>query len=292
MAEFESQRKTLGAKGALVLDEAARRRRRTIRWPEDAAWLQEITPAPQRLLSRLKERGFLYAAGRNRYVIAPPGTKTIRQAASPELLADLYLRPYGDYYVGFLSALIAHRLTDLHSQVTYVAMRQSSKPRNVPSGFKVAELADSVWPLPESDELERVRVGDSKEFAFRASLERTLVDGLLRPDLSAGIETVVTAWARGKSRPEVRWDRVAGIADRIGGATARRTAFLLRLLGFDSLADMHFSKISGRTTSPVFDRSRSFDLPPGRTQRDSQTGVVINVPLEYLRGWIAGASIG
>jgi hypothetical protein len=156
----------------------------------------------------------------------------------------------------------------------------------------VAELANSVWPLPESDELERVRVGDSKEFAFRASLERTLIDGLLRPDLSAGIETVVTAWARGKSRPEVRWDRVAGIADRIGGATARRTAFLLRLLGFDSLVDLHFSKISGRTTSPVFDRSRSFDLAPGRTHRDSQTGVVVNVPLEYLRGWIAGASIG
>lgn len=275
-----------------MLDEVARRRRRTIRWPEDAEWLQEITPAPQRLLSRLKEGGLLYGVGRNRYVIAPPGTKSVRQAASPELLADLFFGPHGDYYVGFLSALIAHRLTDLHSQLTYVAMRQGGKPRNVPSGFRVAEFADAIWPAPESDELERVRIADSKEFAFRASLERTLVDGLLRPELSAGIETVVAAWARAKGRPEVRWDRVAGIASRIGGATARRTSFLLRLLGFESLVDVHFSDISGRKTSPVFDRSRSFDLPADEVRRDRDTGVVVNVPMEYLRGWIAGASTG
>jgi predicted transcriptional regulator of viral defense system len=282
----------VGAKGALVLDEAASRRRRTIRWPEDAEWLEEITPAPQRLLSRLKERGLLYGAGRNRYVIAPAGTKSIRQAAPPELLADLYFRPHGDYYVGFLSALIAHRLTDLHSQTTYVAMRQGSKPRNVPSGFKVAELADAIWPVPGGDELQRIRIADSKEFALRASLERTLIDGLVRPDLSAGIETVVTAWARAKSHPEMQWNRVAEIASRIGGATQRRTSFMLRLLGFDALVDTRFSGISGRKTSLVFDRSRSFDLPSDEVRRDSETGVIINVPMEYLRGWIAGAGIG
>ena len=289
MADLE---KTLGAKGAQVVDEAARRRRLTIRWPEDAEWLREITPAPQRLLGRLKERGVLYGIGRNRYVVAPPGTRSIQQAASPELLADLIFRPYGDYYVGFLSALIAHRLTDLHSQITYVAMRRGDKPRNVPVGFRVVELTDSVWPVPGDDELERVRIAGSKEFAYRASLERTLIDGLLRPDLSAGIETVVTAWARAKGRPDVRWDRVAVIAKRIGGATARRTSFLLGLLGFESLVETYFSNISGRKTSPVFDRSHSFDLPPGKTRRDSSTGVVINVPIDYLRGWIAGASIG
>lgn len=288
----ESRRKTLGAKGASVLDEAARRKRRTIRWPEDSEWLEAITPAPQRLLSRLKAGGLLYGAGRNRYVIAPPGTSSIRQAASPELLADLWFRPHGAYYVGFLSALIAHRLTDLHSQVTYVAMRQGTKPRSVPSGFKVAGLTEAAWPVPGSGELERVRISDSKEFVCRASLERTLIDGLLRPDLSAGIEAVVTAWARARDRSDVRWDLVAEIAGGIGGATARRTSFLLRLLGFESLVEKHFSNVSGRQTSPIFDRSRSFDLPAGEGHRDKETGVVVNVPMGYLRGWISGASIG
>lgn len=288
----EEARKTLGAKGALVLDEAARRRRKTIRWPQDAAWLQEITPAPQRLLSRLKDNGLLYAAGRNRYVIAPAGTKSIRQAASPELLADLAFRPHGDYYVGFLSALIAHRLTDLHSEVTYVAMRQGARPRIVPDGFKVTEIPADAWPKSNDEEVERIRLDDSKEFVYRSSLERTLVDSLLRPDLSGGIETVVTCWAGAIDRSDVRWDLVAEIAQRVGDATMRRTAFLLRLLGFDGLVDSRFPEFQGRTTSTLFDRSRGFDLPKDQVRRDRDTGVKINVPIDYLRGWIAGASVG
>jgi len=286
------QQKTVGSKGASVLEEAARRRRRTIRWPEDAGWLQEITPAPQRLLGRLKDNGLLCAAGSNRFVIAPPGASSIRQAASPELLADLAFRPHGDYFVGFLSALIAHRLTDLHSEVTYVAMRQGSKPRKVPDGFKVAELPKGAWPDAGDAEIERVRIADSKEFFHRSSIERTLVDALLRPDLSGGIETVVAAWARAKARPEVRWHRVVEIADRTGDAATRRVAFLLRTLGFDELVESWPTKIEGRRSSPLFDRSREFESAGERPPRDRETGVMVNVPPGYLRGWIQGAAVG
>lgn len=285
--------RTAGAKAARVLDEAARRRRRTIRWPADSGWLQEITPAPQRLLSRMKKRGLLYAVGSNRYVIAPHGTTSIEQAAGPELLADLTLGPHGPYYVGFLSSLIAHRLTDLHSEITFVAMRQGHRPRSTPSGLKVAELSPAAWPAADTGEIERVRVIEGfKEFAFRSSLERSLVDGLLRPDLCAGIETVVSAWARAGRRSDVSWDRVAQIARQIGGATSRRAAFLLGLLGLDPVVDRHFADLEGRRTSTLFDRSRGFALEATDTERDSRTGVVLNVPRSYLRGWIQGASVG
>jgi predicted transcriptional regulator of viral defense system len=286
-----ADRKTVGSKGASVLEEASRRRRRTIRWPEDAGWLEEITPAPQRLLSRLKDSGLLYAAGSNRFVIAPRGAGSIRQAASPELLADLAFRPHGDYFVGFLSALIAHRLTDLHSEVTYVAMPQGSKPRKVPDGFKVAELPKGTWPVAGDEEIERVRIADSKEFFRRSSIERTLVDALLRPDLSGGIETVVAAWARAKARPEVRWHQVVEIAVRIGDAATRRVAFLLRMLGFDELVESWPTKIDGRRSSPLFDRSREFEPAGERPARDRETGVMINVPRGYLRGWIQSAGV-
>jgi predicted transcriptional regulator of viral defense system len=291
MTAMDSQ-KTLGAKGASVLEEAGRRRRRTIRWPEDSDWLSEITPAPKRLLSRLKDSGLLYAAGTNRFVIAPPGARSIRQAASPELLADLAFRPHGDYYVGFLSGLIAHHLTDLHSELTYVAMLQGTKPRKVPDDFKVAELPAGHWPTPESEEIERVRISDSKEFFYRSSIERTLVDSLLRPDLSGGIETVVGAWARAKRQPDVRWDLVAEIAKRVGDAAFRRTVLLLRLLGFDGLVEARLAEIDARKASPIFDRSREFELPKEQVRRDRETGVRMNVPPEYLRGWISGATIG
>lgn len=283
-------RKTVGPKGAAVLDEAARRRRRTIRWPEDADWLNEITPAPKRLLSRLKQNGLLYAAGSNRFVIAPPGTSSISQAASSDLLADLAFRPRGDYYIGFLSALIAHRLTDVHTEVTFVAMPQGSKPRKVPRGFNVAELPTSHWPVPDGREIERIRFSDSKEFFFRSSLERTLVDSLLRPDLSGGIEAVVIAWARARQRPDVRWDLAIEIARRIGDAAVRRVVFLLRLLGLERLIEADLIRIDGRKTSTLFDRGRSFNLPDEQIRRDRDTGVRVNVPPDYLRGWISGAS--
>jgi predicted transcriptional regulator of viral defense system len=286
------KRKTLGAKGALVLDEAARRRRRTIRWPEDSEWLSEITPAPQRLLGRLKDNGLLYSAGKNRFVIAPPGTRSIRQAASSELLADLAFRPHGEYYLGFLSGLIAHRLTDLHSETTYVAMLQGTKPRKVPDKFIVAQLPASCWPNFKDEEIERIRVSNSKEFFYRSSLERTLVDSLLRPDLSGGIETVVGAWARAKSQAGVRWDLVASIAKQIGDAAFRRTVLLLRLLGFDALVESRLPQIDARRASPIFDRSREFEPPREQVRRDRETGVKINVPSHYLRGWISGATIG
>jgi len=285
-------RKTVGSKGASLLEEAARRRRRTIRWPEDAGWLEEISPAPQRLLSRLKDSGLLFGAGRNRFVIAPPGTASIRQAAPPELLADLAFRPHGDYFVGFLSALIAHRFTDLHSEVTYVAMQQGVKPRKVPDGFKVAELPKSAWPLAGEEEIERVRIADSKEFFHRSTIERTLVDTLLRPDLSGGFETVVAAWARARSRPEVRWHLVAEIAIRIGDAAMRRVFFMLRMLGFDNLVESWPMKIDGRRSSPLLDRSREFEPTGERPRRDRETGVRVNVPPGYLRGWIQGAAVG
>jgi predicted transcriptional regulator of viral defense system len=276
-----------------VLDRAARNQRRTIRWPADSSWLEEITPAPQRLLSRMKRQGLLYGAGSNRYVIAPPGTTSVEQAAPPELLADLRFSSRGPYYLGFLSGLIAHRLTDLHSETTVVAIREGHRPHGTPPGFKIAELSPSAWPAEGSDEIERVRTIDGfKEFAFRSSCERTLVDGLLRPDLCAGIETVVCSWARARQRPEVSWDRVARIARHTGDATSRRVAFLLDLLSLEPVVERHFADLDGRKTSTPLDRGGGFALGRANAERDPRTGVLLNVPRPYLRGWIQGASIG
>ena len=219
--------------------------------------------------------------------------RSIQQAAPPELLADLVFSPHGDYYLGFLSGLIAHRLTDLHSQLTFVAMPESQKPRKTPANFKVAGLSPAIWPADWGAETERIRVFKGlKEFAYRSTLERTLVDGLLRPDLCAGIEIVVSAWANAGRRADVNWDSVAQIALRIGGATSRRTAFLLGMLGLDPVVEKHFAELDGRKTSTVFDRSKGFELDREEQVRDAKTGVIVNVPHTYLRGWIQGSEIG
>jgi predicted transcriptional regulator of viral defense system len=268
-----------------LLEQAHRRRRRTIHTGVDREWLSEITPAPQDLLHAMRKAGLLHHAAAGRYVLATPGASSLAQNASPELLVDLVMRPR-PYYVGFLSALIAHRLTDLHTTQMTVAVPQGTRVRGrLPIDLKLVQISATRWP--EGQELKRVRtLPGTKEFVFRSSLERTLVDVLSRPDLSAGFETVALSWRRALDRSDVSWTEVARIAQRHGDASSRRTAFMLRKLGLDEVADRQFGGLEGRRTSTLLDRSQGFSV--SKPPRDRDTGVVINLPPGYLRGWLAG----
>lgn len=51
-----------------------------------------------------------------------------------------------------------------------------------------------------------------KEFVWRSTIERTLVEGLLRPELSGGIETVISSWTCATEHEPVDWGTVWAIA--------------------------------------------------------------------------------
>jgi predicted transcriptional regulator of viral defense system len=243
----------------------------------------------------MASRRLLYRVGAGRYVVAPRGTFASEQAAPIEALVDIELRKQGDYYLSFLTGLIDHRLTDLHSSDLYVAIRQSSNYRRREREIEgrrlhAVRLSDAHWP--NDDEIEQLRVLErAEEFSWRATLERTLIDALARPAESGGIETVVGAWARAR-RANTDWDRVAQIADRQGTSMRRRAAFLLNLLGFQALVDRHFVTLAGRGAAVPLDRSRSFPADGWTPKRDRETGVLINVPLDHLSGWIAASALG
>lgn len=272
---------------AQVIAELVRRRRRTIRLPEDRDWLEQITPAPARLLSHMSGRRQIHSVVRGRYVWAP-GARSIEQAVPPELIVDLALG--GDYYVGLLSSLIAHRLTDLHSSTIYVAVPYGRRVRkDIPLAIKVVRLSGSTWPT-DAGEVERFRAMEgTKEFAYRSAIERALVDGLVRPDLCAGLETVVTSWGRAL-RHSIDWNRVAEIGRRVGPATARRTAYLLNQFGLEAQAEIALEGIAVRGASTPLDRSDGFEMPEKDLERDQATGVVLNVPRDYVRGWVGAES--
>jgi hypothetical protein len=256
----------------------------------------EHTPSPAKLLSEMAARQLIYRVGRGRYVVAPRGTFSVEQAAPVEMLVDVLLRDRTKYFVGFLSALIAHRLTDLHSTTVYVAVPAESSVTRAPElpgahDLHLVTLTGSRWPNPAAGEVEKVRAfGDSKEFWWRSSLERSLVDALTRPELSGGIETVVVGWARARAEKRADWSEVARIACRQGPSTERRVAYLLKMLGLFE-AHRWFADLDGRGSTVLFDRSDGFQLQ-GHSQRDRDTGVSVNVPPERISGWIAGAGIG
>jgi predicted transcriptional regulator of viral defense system len=285
--------RSTGRKAALVLEHLAEQNRHSIVLPRDRDWLEEISEHPTRLLSRMESSHLLYRVQRGRYVVAPRGTFSPVQAAPIELMVDLELDSQGEYFLSYLSALIAHRLTDLHSSDVYAAIRQESTYRRRQTRLPghtltVVRLANTRWPAQRSseEELERVRaLPGSKEFFWRATAERALVDALSRPELSAGIETVVTSWARAASR-STDWDVVCSIASRQGAGMSRRTAFMLDLLGLEPVRRQNFADLTARGAKTPLDRSNSFAMD-GESSRDPSTGVVINVPREYLKSWAA-----
>src|SRR5450759_464885 len=142
--------RTVSPEASAVLEHVAAAKRRTVSLPADREWLAEITPHYARLLDRMAARKLLYRVLRGQYVVAPWATDGVDQAAPVELLVDLVLREQGEYYLGFLSALIAHRLTDLHASTLYAAIRQGNPTdmTSVPmAGYelKLVRLSPSRW---------------------------------------------------------------------------------------------------------------------------------------------------
>ena len=115
--------RTVSREASAVFEHIAAAKRRTISLPGDGGWLSAITPHYVRLLDRMTARKLLYRVRRGRYVVAPWATSDVDQAVPVELLVDLALREQGPYYLGFLSALIAHRLTVGHAAVGTSAPR-------------------------------------------------------------------------------------------------------------------------------------------------------------------------
>jgi predicted transcriptional regulator of viral defense system len=288
--------RTASPEVSAVLEHVAAAKRRTVSLPADREWLAEITPHYARLLDRMAARKSLYRVLRGQYVVAPRATDGVDQAAAAELLVDLVLRGQGEYYLGFLSALIAHRLTDLHASTLYAAIRQDS-PTDLTTvslagrELKLVRLSPSRWPSDES-ERERVRVQPGlKEFVWRSTLERTLVDGLLRPELCGGIETVIASWARAEHE-QMDWTTVWAIAKRIDPATARRVAYLLIHSGHEHVLADDMPALSLTRAATPLDRSNGYGMTRREATRDPQTGVLVNVPAEQLRGWFDPVSLG
>ncbi len=280
-----------------MLEHVAAAKRCTVSLPADREWLAEITPHYARLLDRMAARKSLYRVLRGQYVVAPRATDAVDQAAAAELLVDLVLRGQGEYYLGFLSALIAHRLTDLHASTLYAAIRQDSSTDLTTVALagrelKLVRLSPSRWPSGEG-ERERVRVQPGlKEFVWRSTLERTLVDGLLRPELCGGHETVITSWARATEHERVDWTTVWQVAKRTGTATARRIAYLLIHSGHAQALAGDLPALNVKGAATPLDRSNGYAMTRREATRDPQTGVLVNVPAEQLRGWLDPASLG
>jgi predicted transcriptional regulator of viral defense system len=220
--------KTIGPAGARLLTALAERDRPIFSIAEAQAEIGGDYSAVLQVLRRLARAGWVVRLTAGRYAIVPlsSGSTTAPQVNRYIIVREL-LDP-APYYVSHDSAMDIHNM--LTRPVTIVTV---TSPRRlavreilgIPYRFVYAPPAalwghTLVWVTP----YEQVVVSD---------LERTLLDGLSRPDLCAGVSQVATAlWMR---HTDLDWDKLGAYTERLGvQAVAQRLGYLLELFELGS----------------------------------------------------------
>jgi predicted transcriptional regulator of viral defense system len=269
-----------------VLREAALRGSAYLRWPDDLPWLERIegNSDPLRRLQGMKERGSLAPVARGRWIVMPPGASTVSQAAPPPVLLAALLDGRAEWYLGYLSALIDHGLTDIDSETLYVAVAG----RNIHTArLTVGGRTVRMVRLVRADDwagVERLRAA-GRTFTCRSDIERTLLDTLDHPKMCGPPEVWVRAWGRAASEKRLDAGRLFDYVEQRNAAVQARCAYWLRELGQAPYARRIMHALGGRLTGArPLDASRSFGAGPW--PRDRETGLVLNMPQETIDGWL------
>jgi predicted transcriptional regulator of viral defense system len=215
--------KTLGSTSARLLTTLAEKNQTIFSIADAQQILGSSYNASLETLRRLTRSGWLVRLTAGRYAIVPLSSG---DEANPQINRYVVARELMEetpYYVSHESAMDIHNMLTrpvINVIVTTSRRLTDRKILDVPYRFVYAPSealwgSESVWVTP----YEQVTVSD---------LERTILDGLARPDLCAGVGQVATGlWLR---QEDFDWDRLAAYAHKLGvRAVAQRLGYLLEL---------------------------------------------------------------
>ena len=215
--------KTLGSENARLLTTLASQGKLIFSIEEARQLTGKTYATVVQELRRLAKAGWVVKLTPGKYAIVPleAGGEAIpevnRLVIARELVGEV------SYYLSHDSAFEIHNmLTRPVTTVTITTPRRllNRTILNVPYRFVAAKSDEMwgfspVWVMPT----EQVQVSE---------LERTILDGLKRPDLCAGISEVATGlWMR---KDDLDWTKLADYTQRLGNqAVAKRLGYLLEL---------------------------------------------------------------
>ncbi len=253
--------------------------------PEDERRIQRILGSgrPAERLADMASRGQVARVARGTYVFLPQGSAGVGQIKRSVLVAAA-LENRWSYYVGFASAIVEHGLTDEIVDELTVAV----EGRTVPAAADLAGVPLRVVRMAYDDDERTGWIGVQRPRAraqtmyWLAGIERTLVDALDRPHMCVSTELWVRAWERALREDRVDVGLLLDLARRRSKAVSARAALLLREAGRIRESRLLLNKpVSGRV---LFDASAP---PSGKVARDRSTGLMLNVSLDAISGWMA-----
>lgn len=230
-------------------------------------------PATQQALLRLTKAGWLVSLGAGKYAIVLPSVGDDVAPEANRLVIGRELVGDAPYYVSHDSACEIHNmLTRPVTNVTISTPRRlkSRTVLNVPYRF-IATKPEDMWGYTlfwiSTDE--QVQVSDP---------ERTILDGLARPDLCAGVSEVVTGLLIRKD--DLDLEKLAEYSQRLGSqAVSKRLGYLL------DFYDLAPSEILARLQEQIGPSYALLDpLLPKNGRFLSRWRLQLNIDTETLKG--------
>ena len=217
-----SPAKTLGKVSARLLQALLKKGKTTFTLDEALDYTTSDYPVTVNLMARLVKRGLIARIKSGKYLILQTGAENTQLKNWP-IIAREIIAP-NSYFISHYSAMRLHGMTShvaLDVYLTTPARIPNKKLQDIRYHF-IFSKKEHFWGLTThwATKQEQVQVSD---------LERTILDGLDRPDISGGMIDVVRGiWAKQK---EIDWVKLAADAKKFKTkAAAKRLGFIIETL--------------------------------------------------------------
>lgn len=224
---------------------------------------------------QLHDGGYTQRLKRNLYVILPVQDwgKKLSAPSVNRFAAAIATAPRPSY-LAYYSAMEVHRMTQHALRSAFVAVRRQTRARAI-GDFRIRFVTVSEARFFGFGDM---AIGD--EQLPVSCLERTIVDGLDRPELCGGIEEVY----RGLTRrlDDIDIETLDGIVERMSApVVAKRLGFLAELAGADSMViDRIHSRLRKTKAYGSLDPMRPVTR---ESSRNRKWELVVNVSPDRLR---------
>ncbi|MGI0088612.1 MAG: type IV toxin-antitoxin system AbiEi family antitoxin domain-containing protein [Nitrosotalea sp.] len=220
-------------------------------------------------LYRLRNKGRIREIERGKYLLIPAKSGIEgKWAETPFLIASELVHPH---YIGFWSALNYWGMTEQVPDITYVVTTKRRKKKELtygPINFEFITLSKKKFFGIVEEKIE--------DGAFNiSSREKTVVDCLLYPQYSGGIdETIKGIW---ESQDELDFEKILDYSKKIDvDVVTRRIGYILDMLGIKSDITEKIAKEKPKGfmwldpigPKKVLDYAKKYGLIINRTKKD------------------------
>jgi predicted transcriptional regulator of viral defense system len=263
--------KTLGPISARFLNELQKIGKTFFSLEEAVKITGENQIETSKFLSDLIARGVLARLKQGKYIILQMGQEATQLSNWPIIAREL-AKP-DNYYLSYLSAMRIHGMTTHPLLDVYISMPKRRRDRKI-SNFSY----HFIYSDPNHFWGHYTFWITKQEKIYISDIERTLLDGLERPDLCGGIKEVIRGiWVKQK---EIDWQKMKQYCEKFRTkAAVKRLGFILEVLNLSNDILPELVKI-------IFNAKDYILLDPNGSKegkRVSRWRVRVNINIEEIR---------